>query len=172
MKTIMIQDTLDPREGIMNHYPRAANIPLLLNNTFPNHGGSLASSLPETSDRHCAPIAGCSVISRPLFSAGGNMIKEGFTYVLPIIIVFLLITSFPISARVTGSAGIVAPGATLKKVADGFRYAEGPAWSPDGKLYFTDRPSSRILVWTAEEGVAVFRTDPDGANGLAFTRRP
>ena len=71
----------------------------------------------------------------------------------------------------TGSTRrMVAPGAELVKVADGFRYTEGPAWSPDGKLYFTDRSSSRIVMWSPEGGISDFRIDPDGANGLVFTK--
>jgi gluconolactonase len=71
----------------------------------------------------------------------------------------------------TGSTRrMVAPGADLVKVADGFRYTEGPAWSPDGKLYFTDRSSSRIVMWSPEGGISDFRIDPDGANGLVFTK--
>ncbi|MFC1541109.1 SMP-30/gluconolactonase/LRE family protein [Candidatus Latescibacterota bacterium] len=65
---------------------------------------------------------------------------------------------------------ITAPGAKLTIIADGFRYTEGPAWSPDGYLYFTDRSSSRILKWSQAEGVTDFRIDPGGANGLVFTK--
>lgn len=64
---------------------------------------------------------------------------------------------------------ITAPGAQLTKIADGFRYTEGPAWSPDGKLYFTDKSSSRILEWSQEDGLSDFRIDPGGANGLIFS---
>ncbi|MFC1692709.1 SMP-30/gluconolactonase/LRE family protein [Candidatus Latescibacterota bacterium] len=64
---------------------------------------------------------------------------------------------------------MTAPDARLTKAADGFRYTEGPAWSPDGKVFFTDRPSSRILAWSPEEGLSDFRVDPGGANGLIFT---
>jgi gluconolactonase len=65
----------------------------------------------------------------------------------------------------------VAPGAALIKIAEGLRYTEGPAWGKDGKVYFTDRASSRILMWSPEKGLEVFRTDPRGANGLVFTAR-
>jgi gluconolactonase len=63
---------------------------------------------------------------------------------------------------------ITAPGARLIKIAEGFRYTEGPAWGPDGNLYFTDKSSSRILKWSPENGVSDFRIDPGGANGLIF----
>ncbi|MFC1551873.1 SMP-30/gluconolactonase/LRE family protein [Candidatus Latescibacterota bacterium] len=64
---------------------------------------------------------------------------------------------------------ITAPGARLTKIAEGFRYTEGPAWSPDGNLYFTDKSAGRILKWSPDDGVSDFRVDPGGANGLIFT---
>ncbi len=75
----------------------------------------------------------------------------------------------PVKSEPEVTHRVFAPGAELVKVADGFRYTEGPAWSPDGKLYFTDRSSSRIIAWSPEEGLSDFRIDPDGANGLVFT---
>ena len=74
------------------------------------------------------------------------------------------------SSLVSGQDTIVAPGAKLTKVAEGFRYTEGPAWGPDGRLYFTDLSSSRIIAWSPEEGATDFRIDPDGSCGLVFTR--
>jgi gluconolactonase len=73
-----------------------------------------------------------------------------------------------LSSPVLGQDTVVAPGAVLTKAAEGFSYTEGPAWGPDGKLYFTDR--ARIIAWSPEEGATVFRTDPDSPNGLVFTR--
>lgn len=81
--------------------------------------------------------------------------------------------AFAILTGIASSAAgqeIVAPDAVLTTVAEGFRYTEGPAWGPDGRLYFTDRASSRILAWSPERGVSDFRVDTDGANGLVFTR--
>lgn len=76
---------------------------------------------------------------------------------------------FPVDGVPQNNHGLVEPGAALIKIADGFRYTEGPAWSPDGKLYFTDRPSSRILTWSPEADISDFRVDQGGANGLIFT---
>ncbi len=81
--------------------------------------------------------------------------------------------AFAILTVIASSAAgeeIVAKDAMLITVAEGFRYTEGPAWGPDGRLYFTDRASSRILAWSPERGVSDFRVDPGGANGLVFTR--
>lgn len=57
----------------------------------------------------------------------------------------------------------------VERLATGFRFTEGPALSPlDGAVYFTDIPQNRILCWSEEDGVTVFREDSGGANGLMF----
>ena len=83
---------------------------------------------------------------------------------------FVYLTA-PVSGEPENNRRVFAPEAALVKLADGFRYTEGPAWGPDGKLYFTDRSSSRIITWSPEEGISDFRVDPDGANGLFFTSK-
>ena len=34
---------------------------------------------------------------------------------------------------------------TIQKLAEGYRFTEGPAWSRDGFLVFSDTPSDRLL---------------------------
>ncbi|MFC1650184.1 SMP-30/gluconolactonase/LRE family protein [Candidatus Latescibacterota bacterium] len=92
-------------------------------------------------------------------------------YLTPLVTITLCLV-FSVSnacAEEKNNPRITAPGARLTKVADGFRYTEGPAWSPDRKLYFTDKSSSRILTWSREDGISDFRINPGGANGLIFT---
>ncbi len=76
--------------------------------------------------------------------------------------------------------GIVSPGAAVEKLADGFQFTEGPVWSPDGFLLFSDPNTNVIYRWSREEGVSVYRRNsgydgPDvgrlqqpGSNGLAY----
>jgi len=64
--------------------------------------------------------------------------------------------------------GVVAPGATVEKLAGGFAFTEGPACAADGRLYFTDQPNNRILRWSAENGVSTFLEPAGRANGLYF----
>ena len=56
----------------------------------------------------------------------------------------------------------------IEKVAAGYQFTEGPAWSPDGFLLFSDVPSNRIIKLQAGEKPAVYRADSNGANGNAF----
>jgi gluconolactonase len=57
---------------------------------------------------------------------------------------------------------------TFSKVAEGYRFTEGPAWSKDGYLIFSDTPSDRLLKWTPGHATEVFRTDAHGPSGNAF----
>ena len=44
---------------------------------------------------------------------------------------------------------LVAPGAVIEKVADGFKFTEGPLWRPDGTLWFSDVRGQRRAVGDA-----------------------
>jgi sugar lactone lactonase YvrE len=59
----------------------------------------------------------------------------------------------------------------VEKVAGGFRFAEGPVWSREGHLYFTDVPNNRILRYTPGGEVQLYRDKTLGANGLALDER-
>ncbi len=60
----------------------------------------------------------------------------------------------------------VLPNAPLEKLADGFRWLEGPVWFADLQcLLVSDLPDNRILRWTQDGGVSVFRNPSRFANG-------
>ena len=60
----------------------------------------------------------------------------------------------------------VLPNAPLEKLADGFRWLEGPVWFADHAcLLFSDLPNNRIMRWTETGGVSVFREPSGFANG-------
>jgi gluconolactonase len=69
-----------------------------------------------------------------------------------------------------GIEHLVAEGASVVKIADGFGFLEGPVADAVGNLYFTDIPNRKIHVWTIENELKVFSDDSGGANGLAFDR--
>jgi gluconolactonase len=57
----------------------------------------------------------------------------------------------------------------IDRLAQGYRFTEGPAWSKDGGyLVFSDTPSDRLLKWVPGSEVAVYRTDAHGPAGNAF----
>jgi gluconolactonase len=57
---------------------------------------------------------------------------------------------------------------TFSKLADGYRFTEGPAWSKEGYLIFSDTPSDRLLKWAPGHAIEVFRTDAHGPSGNGF----
>jgi gluconolactonase len=75
---------------------------------------------------------------------------------------------------------IIAPDATLERVAGGFVFTEGPVWSPEGALLFSSPNTNVIYRWHPSGRVTVFRTKSGytgvdigrytqpGSNGLTF----
>jgi gluconolactonase len=62
----------------------------------------------------------------------------------------------------------VLPNAPLEKLADGFGWLEGPVWFADHDcLLFSDIPNDRVMRWTPDGGVSVFRAPSGFANGHA-----
>jgi gluconolactonase len=56
----------------------------------------------------------------------------------------------------------------LQVFAQGYTYTDGPAWSKDGYLIFSDTPSDRLLKWVPGRAPEVFRQDAHGPAGNAF----
>jgi sugar lactone lactonase YvrE len=56
----------------------------------------------------------------------------------------------------------------IEKVAGNYQYTEGPAWSRDGFLLFSDVPTGRIIKLVAGEPPAIFRPSSGGAHGSVF----
>jgi gluconolactonase len=77
---------------------------------------------------------------------------------------------------------IVARAAKIEKLASGFGFTEGPVWSRDGYLLFSDPNNNHIYRWNPDGQVSVYRTKSGyagmdigeykqpGSNGLAFDR--
>lgn len=56
----------------------------------------------------------------------------------------------------------------IEYLARGLVYTEGPAWSHDGYLIFSDTPADRLYKWVPGQEVAVFREKAGGPSGNAF----
>lgn len=72
------------------------------------------------------------------------------------------------SEREDAEARVVAPGARLEKLADGFGFTEGPTCDAEGNVFFTDQPNDRILKWSVEGKLSTFLQPAGRANGMYF----
>jgi len=68
------------------------------------------------------------------------------------------------------SQSIIAPGAKVKKLADGFSFTEGPAVDAEGNVFFTDQPNNKILEWSIDGKLTTWHDNPGRANGLYFDK--
>ncbi len=55
-----------------------------------------------------------------------------------------------------------------KVVTAGYRFTNGPAWSREGGLFFTDQPANHVLQWAPGHQPETYMDDAPGASGLAF----
>ncbi|HEV2199872.1 MAG TPA: SMP-30/gluconolactonase/LRE family protein [Bryobacteraceae bacterium] len=58
--------------------------------------------------------------------------------------------------------------AEVQLIAKGLHFAEGPVWSYEGFLLYSDAPVDRLHKWTPGTGDAEAGTEPGGAYGRAF----
>lgn len=57
-----------------------------------------------------------------------------------------------------------------RKLAGDFKFTEGPALAPDGRIFFVDIPNTRIHVYDPKTGeTKIHRENSGGANGLQWT---
>ncbi len=76
------------------------------------------------------------------------------------------------------AALLLLPGAALfgqdawrfvtEKAAIGYRFTEGPAWSKDGFLIFSDTPNDQLLKWIPGRKAEAFRQHANGPSGNVF----
>lgn len=66
---------------------------------------------------------------------------------------------------------VIAPGAKLEVLGEGYPYAYGPAADRDGNVFFTDPFGNRIVRWNAADGKFSDWLTPSGfAKGLRFDK--
>ncbi len=56
----------------------------------------------------------------------------------------------------------------LELIVKDMTFTEGPAWSKDGYLVFSDTPSDRLMKWIPGHGAEVLRENAHGPSGNAF----
>ncbi|MCG8306097.1 MAG: SMP-30/gluconolactonase/LRE family protein [Cytophagales bacterium] len=76
---------------------------------------------------------------------------------------------------------IASKGSRIQKVADGFKFTEGPVWHKDGYLLFSDIPANKIMKYEPGKAVSMFMENSGfagtgivasgpGSNGLTFDK--
>ncbi len=82
--------------------------------------------------------------------------------------VVLSLAALTADGRLWADDQIIAPGAKVEKLADGFKFTEGPASDATGNVLFTDQPNDRIMKWGVDAKLST-RMQPAGrSNGLCF----
>ncbi len=88
--------------------------------------------------------------------------------------------AFTVDRKDPALDGVVPPGVRPEELATGFGFTEGPVWSPDGDLLFSDPNENTLYRWSRDGQVSVFRTKSGyagvdiseykqpGSNGLTF----
>jgi len=66
------------------------------------------------------------------------------------------------------SAGVLAAGAKLEKLAGEFQFTEGPTSDKAGNIFFTDQPNNRIMKWSVDGKLTTFLQPAGRANGMFF----
>lgn len=80
----------------------------------------------------------------------------------------LVLTLLCATPLLAAESQIIAPGATLQKLAGDFSFTEGPACDQEGNVFFTDQPNDRILKWSVDGKLSTHMLPCGRANGLCF----
>ncbi len=72
------------------------------------------------------------------------------------------------SVAKAAESDIIAPGAKVEMLADGFKFTEGPACDSKGNVFFTDQPNDAIHKWSVDGKLTTFMQPSGRSNGLCF----
>lgn len=74
-----------------------------------------------------------------------------------------------LTAQIMDSKSIVAPGAQVETLGEGYKFTEGPVADKQGNVFFTDQPNNKIIRWDAATGAFSTFSDKAGrSNGMYF----
>lgn len=68
----------------------------------------------------------------------------------------------------TGIPGVIAEGAVIEAIAEGFMGTEGPLGLPDGTFIFTETNANRITRIDEDDQLSTFLENTNGSNGLGM----
>jgi gluconolactonase len=84
----------------------------------------------------------------------------------PALLLCLVVLPFLVSAADTN---LIAEGARVEVLSEGYSFTEGPAVDRDGNVFFTDQPNDRIVKYNATDGSFSDWLKPSGrSNGTKF----
>ncbi len=86
-------------------------------------------------------------------------------------IALVMLLSFMDLGGAQAPQSVIAPGATLEKLAGDFKFTEGPAVDMAGNVYFTDQPNDRILKWGVEGKLSTYLQPSGRSNGMRFDHK-
>lgn len=89
-------------------------------------------------------------------------------------LLFCLVSTTPSQAEDTVAPaipGVLAAGAKVEFIKEGFDGTEGPITLPDGSVIFTETRANRITRIGADGATSTFLENTNGSNGLAFTAK-
>ena len=89
------------------------------------------------------------------------------TTTLTALVILAAVSIVSVQASRAGE-GIVAAGAEIATLADGFKFTEGPACDAEGNVFFTDQPNDRIMKWSVDGELSTFMKPCGRSNGLYF----
>jgi gluconolactonase len=84
------------------------------------------------------------------------------------VVMFPAILVTLMAAHAFPDTDIVAPGATLQKLGDGYSFTEGPAADAQGNIFFTDQPNDSIIRWSNTGRLGVWMKPSGRSNGMRF----
>jgi gluconolactonase len=67
-----------------------------------------------------------------------------------------------------GASGQDFDNVTVERLATGFLFAEGPVWSREGSLVFSDAPNNKLMDWKPGAKTGILRANSNGAMGNTF----
>lgn len=89
-------------------------------------------------------------------------------WTLPALLCLVYLLAMAGTAHADSDNTIIAPGAALQKLADGFAFTEGPASDAHGNVFFTDQPNDKILKWSVDGKLSTFLSPAGRSNGMCF----
>jgi gluconolactonase len=89
-----------------------------------------------------------------------------------LLVLFLALFGLGRVAHAAGAdAGLIADGAKVEVLSEGYIFTEGPAVDRDGNVFFTDQPNDRIVKFNAADGSFADWLKPAGrSNGTFFDK--